>query len=287
MIIDTNNLTEESFAKLKTIVRVAGEHYWGSPATKDNKLNESVAKGLNFTGYNALSAKIEKKAPSLDIDSPDYSASTEFVRIAAAKEQCPHCNVELDVEQIDDHSSKMSCDECEMTLFVTNEGDKQHVLIAWAPNELDSKEEHRWITRNTKDDEQGTVSWVHEPAYSHPWFISFTENLVASGKPIFLPDGELNPDEMVRDVIEREQNIDTPEQIAELKVMYEEQEMVYVYACPDSGVTMHSNKAPTEDDVSFSTVVTIDCFDSVKDPRPVARPLFGWAMTECGLHDPK
>ena len=292
MIIDTENLTEESFTKLKTIVRVAGQHYWGSPATKDNKLNEAVAKGLELGGYNVLAAQLLANTPKQEDEQSAHSQlnSTGFVRNAVRTHKCPHCNVSLDVEHIacaTNNSCKMTCSECELTLFVTHKGRKSHVLVAWMPNDIEFEDEQAFLSRNCIEDKKGTVSWVHDPASTHPWFVDFTNNLVSTGKPIFLPNGELNPDEMVMEVIQREQDIDTPEQIAEVKEMYEEQGRNYVYRCPKSGVTMDSDKAPTENDVIFSTVVTVDGFSSKNDPAPVAKPLFGWAMTECGLYEPK
>lgn len=282
MIIDTKNLTEASFSEIKAIVRVAGEAYWGSPAVKESKLNEAIAKGLNFSGYNTLSARMKKN------NTHSVDETTPFsVREAVSQCNCLHCDVELDVEKVDERSSKLSCSECELTLFTTVEGNKTHILIAWLPNELSDTDEAVWLAFNTDNDENGTVSSVYEPSYNHPWFIEFTEKLIKTGKPLFLSNDQLNQDEMVLSVIKQSHDINTSEQVEELIRNFKEEGLGYVYCCPDSGVTMYSENPASHDEPNYSAVVTIEEFESVSDPRPVARPLFGWAMTECGLHEPR
>jgi hypothetical protein len=281
MIIDTKNLTEASFSEIKAIVRVAGEAYWGSPAVKESKLNESVAKGLNFSGYNALSANIAKN--TAHTQGKSTTTHLTHVRDAVSQCTCPHCDIELDVENIAKHSDKLSCPECELVLYSTLEGNKTHILIVWASNEISGKEEENWIALNTCDDKEGTVSSVHEASYKHPWFISFTQNLIETGKPLFLSNDELNQDEMVLSVIKQSHDIDTPEKVKALINNFKEEGVAYVYCCPNSGVTMYSEKPSDSDEPNYSAVVSVDEFESVCDPRPVVRPIFGWAVTECDL----
>jgi hypothetical protein len=49
--------------ELRECIRAGIETYQGSPAKKENKLNESLASGLNFSSYDALAPLIESSKP--------------------------------------------------------------------------------------------------------------------------------------------------------------------------------------------------------------------------------